>query len=79
MKLILESTEQVLDMTPREPGEAIQGRVWVGKTESGIPVQALIVRVAVESTADQTQFQFELTEQHAPPPASQAFPLRMVL
>lgn len=80
MRASIESTEQIVEIGP--PGEAqgvLPARVWIGKTESGIPIQLLVTRIAVESNADQTQFQMELKEQHAPPPPVQAFPLRMIL
>ena len=55
------------------------GRVWVGKTESGIPVQALILRVAVSNDDQQEDFERELRAVRAPAPVPQAFPLRMML
>lgn len=81
MKASIESTEQIVSFRyDQGTGEyQAQGRVWVGKTESGIPVQMLVVRVAVESVERQTEFETELQEKHAPPSPSQAFPLRMVL
>lgn len=77
MKVTLESTEQVVTLVDGLNG--VQARVWVGKTEAGVPVQALVLRVAVENAHSQEQFERELLEAPAPVPASQAFPLRMVL
>lgn len=82
MKLTLESTEQVVEIEPAEIGSgprAVPARVWVGTTESGIPVQVLITRIAVHESERQEDFERELKAQHAPRPEPQVFPLRMVL
>lgn len=81
MKVTIESTEQIVSFRyDQGTGEyQAQGRVWVGTTESGIPVQMLVVRVAVESAERQEEFERELQEKPAPPPEAPAFPLRMVL
>jgi hypothetical protein len=73
MKITLESTEQIVEVN------GVPARVWSGKTERGIEIQALITRVAVRKEADCTQFEQELQEQPAPTVAHQAFPLRMIL
>ena len=73
MKLTLESTQQMSEVN------GVPGRVWVGRTERGVEVQALITRVAVHNSADHSQFEAELREAHAPAPKEAAFPLRMVL
>lgn len=57
MKITMESTDQTVKV-----GNTI-GRVWVGKTERGVPVQCLVLRVAVHKNEDQAPFQRELTEQ----------------
>jgi len=56
-------------------------RVWEGTTDTGIPVQLLVTRVAVPIAERQTEFERELLAA-APVPSTmspQAFPLRMVL
>lgn len=81
MKVTLESTEQIVSFRyDQGTGEyQAKGRVWVGTTDTGIPVQALIVRIAVENQHSQEAFERELLETPAPAPVFQAFPLRMVL
>jgi hypothetical protein len=57
--LTLEPTGQIVRLGQRP------ARVWIGKTSSGAPVQALIAAIAVESTEDQSNFERELIEQSA--------------
>lgn len=78
MKLVeLQSTDQLV-RSARDGVEPV-GRVWIGRTEDGIPVQLLVRSVAVSNKHDQSAFERELNKTHAPIPASQAFPLRMLL
>lgn len=70
MKITLESTDQVA------PFRGVECRMWQGHTESGIPVLALIPRVAVRSNERQEEFQRELTEQTH---ATSAISIRMIL
>lgn len=82
MKLTIESTQQMVEVGTGDVGNRaryVPARVWVGTTESGIPVQVLVTRIAVANEERQGEFQRELAEQHAPRPEPQAFPLRMVL
>lgn len=78
MKITIESTSRIIEIEmPR--GVSVPARVWEGKTESGIPVQVLVTRVAVLKTEDCSQFEAELQEHKAPSAETMAFPLRMVL
>lgn len=83
MRVTIESTEQIVEIVP--PGEAqgaVPARVWIGKTESGIPVQVLVTRVAVDKDQPPeviAQFERELQETPAPRPDVMAWPLRMIL
>jgi len=91
MKLHLESTQQIVDLSLAGPigeiaegikgltGRRTQGRVWIGKTDAGVPVQALILSVAVQHGYPQAEFDRELVEVPAPAPSPAAFPLRMIL
>ncbi len=73
MKIEIESTTKIVQLNN------IPARVWVGKTENGIPVHCYITRIAVARDADASEFERELQE-HKPPTAEiQAIPLRMVL
>lgn len=84
-KITIESTEQILEFSVRGPGGVPgpvgQGRLWTGLTERGVPVQLLVVRVAVanDPPANLRQFEEELQETPAPAPPVVDFPLRMVL
>ncbi len=78
MKVTLISTEKVVTLRT-DGGGAVPARVWEGETESGIPVHAFITRMAVENTADTTEFEKELEEHAAPSPEVEAIPLRMIL
>lgn len=85
MKAEIESTEQILEFSVTGPGGAPgpvgKGRLWTGLTERGVPIQLLIVRVAVanDNPANLAQFEQELQETPAPAPPVMAFPLRMIL
>jgi hypothetical protein len=71
MIIILQNTDKIVDVN------GIQSRLWQGKTDSGIQVTCLIIRIAVNMEADQTEFDRELIECRAPSPdADQAFPAR---
>lgn len=69
MKIILESTDQLVDVITAEAHERAGGgaapkktlaRVWEGQTEQGIMVRALILEIAVPCTEDQDPFEGEL-------------------
>jgi hypothetical protein len=79
MKITLESTDRMVEVN------GIPARVWEGTTERGVPMfaliaHALIARVAVHKSEDNSQFEAELTE-HKPASdtALRVFPLRMIL
>lgn len=74
MMIILENTDKLIDVN------GIQSRLWQGKTESGIQVTCLIIRLAVNAEEDQTEFDRELLETRPPSPeADKAFPIRLVV
>jgi hypothetical protein len=77
MKIEIESTSRIVQV--ENNGASVPCRVWEGRTESGIEVQCLIVRIAASKDADLSQFERELEEQRPPSAAVQAFPLRMIL
>lgn len=72
MKITLESTTQMVQVN------GIPVRVWEGKTESGIPVFAMITRVGVHKDQDCSQFEQELKECKAPVMVH-SWPARMIL
>jgi hypothetical protein len=77
MRITLESTTQIVEVN------GVPARVWEGTTESGIPVSALITRLAVERTQDTAQFEAELRECRAPKAVpfdtNGPWPMRLVL
>lgn len=78
MKISIESTSRMVEIRNGRSGHFCEGRIWEGKTESGIPIQCVIVRVATPALERQEEFIAELRERKAPE-QEQAFPLRMVL
>jgi hypothetical protein len=60
MKITIESTGEILAVN------GVPARVWQGKTDTGIPLVALIVTIGVDREEDCEQFDRELLE-HAPP------------
>ncbi|MBV8971214.1 MAG: hypothetical protein JO290_02865 [Sphingomonadaceae bacterium] len=77
MKMTLESTDQVVEV--RVAGTIVPARVWEGTTERGVPVQALITRVAVAGDADHFEFDADLIPCRSKPPSLRAFPIRLIL
>lgn len=71
MTITLTSSDQIGEVN------GVRGRIWLGATESGIPVQAFIASIAVRSDVghDLSQFEQELKE-HAPVSAV-GFPLEL--
>jgi hypothetical protein len=75
MKVRLESTTKVVTV------DGVEARVWEGETDSGIPIAALITRIAVEEGQPQGQFLAELAQCRPPTagsPAAEAWPMRML-
>ena len=73
MRLTIENTDQLVQTN------GIPARVWEGTTESGIAVQVLVTRIAVDPQADQSQFERELRRERPLQAEPPGFPLRMVL
>ena len=79
MEIIIHSTDRIVTLNSKGGGE-IQGRVWEGNTDTGIPVVCVVTRIAAPLDRDQTEFRRELEEHEAPgDDAIAAFPLRMVI
>lgn len=76
MKITIESTSRIVQI--ERQGVFMPGRIWEGKTESGIYVQCVITRIAAPSSEDLSQFDRELQEQ-IDPRRDDVFPLRMVI
>ena len=74
MKITLESTTKIVEVNG-----GIKCRVWEGRTDSGIPISALIPRIAAVDDGNLAEFEKELREQKAPSVAIEAWPLRLIL
>lgn len=83
MKITIESTSKVVEFEfTRVHTHSVPARVWQGETDTGIPVQVYITRIAPEIPREDPrneQFARELKEQAAPRPTVAAIPLRMIL
>lgn len=79
MKITIESTTQIIELETKDGRGRIPGRLWEGHTDSGIPVQCIVTRIAAPAAEDLTQFERELRECREPETEPQAFSLRMIL
>lgn len=81
MKITIENTTQIVQVfTTKDMSGPIPARVWKGFTESGIPVQCLVTRIAAPNAANLAEFERELQEQTpAPAPDVPAFPLKLII
>lgn len=74
MNVQLHSTDKVVTLN------GVPARIWEGITENGIEVHAFITRIAVHKDNDASQFEKELSEQHAPASDDiQAYPSRLII
>jgi hypothetical protein len=80
MKITIESTSQIVHVSRHltDLTTAVPGRIWEGKTDSGIYVQCVITRIAAPAESDLAQFDRELTE-CIEPQRTDVFPLRLIL
>lgn len=84
MKITIESTSKIVTLI--SDGKEVAARVWQGETESGIPVQCFITRIAPEIPRSDPRieeltaaFERELERMPDPRPTVEAIPLRMVI
>lgn len=84
MKITIESTPKIVELVVN--GATIPARVWQGETDSGIPVQAFITRIAPEIAKSDpsidiltVEFERELQRQAEPRATVNAIPLRLIL
>ncbi len=73
MKIEIESTTKIVQVNN------VPARIWIGKTESGIPVHCYVTRIAIAVDGDASEFERELQEHKAPTPEIEVIPLRMIL
>lgn len=86
MKITIESTTKIVTLEDRFSRASMQARVWQGQTESGIPVQVFVTRIAPEIPGDHpdidnltAEFEHELLRQEAPRETVEAIPLRFII
>lgn len=77
MKVQLHNTTKIVQLVT--PDGDVPARVWEGHTENGIPVIALITRIAAERTEDLAEFESDLQEMTPPSPDAEAWPARMLI
>lgn len=84
MKITIESTDKIVDMAAGD--NAIQARVWQGQSESGIPVQCFVTRIAPEIKQTDprfdeltAEFERELSRQADPRASVSALPPQISL
>ena len=85
MKITIESTPKLVSLQTAD-GAWMPARVWQGETESGIPVQVFVTRIAPEiPTSDPrideltAEFERELQRQADPRPTVAVIPLRFII
>lgn len=84
MKITIESTTKIVTLQTKT-GD-VQARIWQGETDSGIPVQCYITRIAPEIPESHPDidaltapFESELKRHSTPRPTVAAIPLRMFI
>ena len=79
MTVTLTSTDKVVEL--KTPSGIVPARLWEGTTANGIRCHAFITRIAVHKNDDASEFECELSEQHAPVSAalSGVYDARLVL
>ena len=85
MKIIIESTAKIVKLEFAD-GSVIPARVWQGATESGVPVQCFIARIAPEISkthpdirALTAEFERDLARCADARPTVEAIPMRMIV
>ena len=62
MKITLESTSEVEGILVGDCPVRVPARIWVGGTESGVPVVAFITRIGVPAGCDPAELERELAQ-----------------
>ena len=84
MKVMLENTSKIVRLVIG--GKEVPARVWQGQTESGIPVQAFITRIAPEIPKSDprideltSEFERDLIRVADPRPSVEGIPMRFIV
>ncbi|PCJ57337.1 MAG: hypothetical protein COA65_09770 [Rhodospirillaceae bacterium] len=80
MKITLESTTKIVELSRSEVANGLPARIWEGETEQGIKVHVYITRIACdEDEPRKEQFERDLQSQRKPSAPVAAIPLRMIV
>ena len=80
MKITLESTTKIVELSHSEVANGLPARIWEGETEDGIPIHCYITRIAVaEDEPRKEQFEKDLQTCKTPSAPIEAIPTRLVL
>jgi hypothetical protein len=79
MKITIEPTTQLCEISSHETDAPLTARVWIGHTDKGTPVQVIVACVTVATPHAEAELLAELTSAAAPRPEPPPFPLRMIL
>jgi hypothetical protein len=84
VKITIESTTKIVQLQMGD--HSVPARVWQGETESGVPVQCFVTRIAPEIPNTHpdidrltVEFETELQRQADPRPSVVAIPLRFII
>jgi len=84
MLITIENTEKIVELDIG--GARVPARIWQGKTDSGIPVQCYVTRIAPEIPETHpdidrltSDFEAELRRVAKPRKTVEAIPLRVIL
>lgn len=86
MRITIESTGKIVELQPAGASGPVPARIWQGHTDTGIPVQVFVTRIAPEIPRSDPridelteEFERDLQRQADARPSVQAIPLRMIL
>jgi len=84
MKITIENTSKIVRLMISD--SEVPARIWQGETDSGVPVQVYVTRIApeVEETDPRhgeliAEFERDLKRTAKPRPTVDAIPLRMII
>ena len=79
MKITIESTDRIVQLHNSYGEYSVPARVWVGETESGVPVHCYVTRISPQTNDAEAVaiFEKELIERAPPLADVEAIPMRM--
>ena len=82
MRIIIESTDKIVELSQQGGAGSVPARLWEGHTDEGIPVICYVTRIATPEPVSATtaaRFAHCLTETRPPSPVVAAIPARLIL